>query len=192
MPGEAGFRLIVRRGPQPNQIYELTKDVLTIGRDITNDIVVSDPEVSRHHVRLSKVGDSYTAEDLGSTNGTFINNQRITGAQALANGDLLSVGETVTLAYEAVGVPAGQVAATVVGQGAQPAPPRPAAAPPSPAQAGAYEEPEPKVSRNLIIGCVVVAVVVLCLVVAVPLLFFPSDFWCQVPVANEIPVLCLP
>ena len=39
MASGPGFRLIVRRGPQPNQIYELTKDVLTLGRDITNDIV---------------------------------------------------------------------------------------------------------------------------------------------------------
>ncbi len=96
----SSFRLIVRRGPQPNQIYELTKGVVTLGRDITNDIVINDPEVSRHHCRLTQGGGGYTVEDLGSTNGTFVNGQRLTGARPLQPGDMLGLGETVTLAYE--------------------------------------------------------------------------------------------
>ena len=40
MQGSDSFRLIVRRGPQPNQSYELNKDIVTLGRDITNDIVI--------------------------------------------------------------------------------------------------------------------------------------------------------
>ncbi|MFN7210681.1 MAG: FHA domain-containing protein [Aggregatilineales bacterium] len=101
MQGSGSFRLIVRRGPQPNQIYELTKDVISLGRDITNDIVVNDPEVSRHHCRLTRGSGGYTLEDLGSTNGTFVNGQRISGARPLNSGDLVGLGETVTLAYEA-------------------------------------------------------------------------------------------
>jgi pSer/pThr/pTyr-binding forkhead associated (FHA) protein len=113
------YRLIVRRGPQPNQIYELNKGIITIGRDITNDIVINDPECSRHHCRLTQGGGGYTVEDLGSTNGTFINGQRLAGARPLSNGDMLGMGETVTLAYEmlSAGMPAagpGQ-AATMVG-----------------------------------------------------------------------------
>lgn len=101
MQGSDGFRLVVRRGPQPNQVYELNKDVITVGRDITNDIVINDPEVSRHHMRFTRGAGGYTLEDLGSTNGTFINGQRLTGAKPLNNGDLIGLGETVTLAYEA-------------------------------------------------------------------------------------------
>jgi pSer/pThr/pTyr-binding forkhead associated (FHA) protein len=100
MQGSGSFRLIVRRGPQPNQIYELSKDVISLGRDITNDIVVNDPEVSRHHCRLTRGGGGYTMEDLGSTNGTFVNGQRLSGARPLNSGDLVGLGETVTLAYE--------------------------------------------------------------------------------------------
>ncbi|MCS6872018.1 MAG: FHA domain-containing protein [Anaerolineae bacterium] len=100
MQSSGSFRLIVRRGPQPNQIYELSKDVISLGRDITNDIVVNDPEVSRHHCRLTRSGGGYTLEDLGSTNGTFINGQRISSARPLNSGDLIGLGETVTLAYE--------------------------------------------------------------------------------------------
>ena len=51
------FRFIVRRGPQPNQVYELTAEVSNLGRDITNDIVINDREVSRHHLRLTLGGD---------------------------------------------------------------------------------------------------------------------------------------
>src|SRR5690606_30485145 len=101
--GSDRFRLVVRRGPQPNQVYELSKDIITIGRDITNDIVINDPEASRHHMRLTRGAGGYTLEDLGSTNGTFINGQRLTGAKPLNPGDMIGMGETVTLAYERVG-----------------------------------------------------------------------------------------
>lgn len=93
------FRLIVRRGPRPNEVYDLAGDVLNLGRDITNDIVINDREVSRHHLRFTK-SDGYTMEDLGSTNGTFVNGKRVTGSIALKNGDMVGLGETVTLQYE--------------------------------------------------------------------------------------------
>ena len=115
------YRLIVRRGPQPNQIYELNKGVITIGRDITNDIVINDPEVSRHHCRLTQGGGGYTVEDLGSTNGTFVNGQRLAGARPLSHNDMLGMGETVTLAYEAAAPGAqGRPAATMVSGAPQP------------------------------------------------------------------------
>ncbi len=94
------FRLIVRRGPQPNQIYELNKETITLGRDVTNDIVINDPEVSRHHCRLTRQETAYQMDDLGSTNGTFVNGQRLSAPRTLSNGDMIGLGETVTLAYE--------------------------------------------------------------------------------------------
>ncbi len=100
MQGSDSFQLIVRRGPQPNQSYELNKDIVTLGRDITNDIVINDPEVSRHHLRMTRGAGGFTLEDLGSTNGTFVNGQRLTGARPLRPGDMVGLGETVTLSYE--------------------------------------------------------------------------------------------
>jgi pSer/pThr/pTyr-binding forkhead associated (FHA) protein len=94
------YRLIVRRGPQPNQTFDLTKDIITLGRDITNDIVINDPEVSRHHLRFTRGAEGYNIEDLGSTNGTFVGGQRLSGVRALRRGDMIGLGETVTLSYD--------------------------------------------------------------------------------------------
>ena len=97
---QSGIRLVVRRGPQPNQDYAIAKDVTTLGRDITNDIVINDRETSRHHLRLLRSGESLSVEDLGSTNGTFVNGKRVSGVTALQNGDMIGLGETVTLGVE--------------------------------------------------------------------------------------------
>lgn len=133
MQANGGIRLVVRRGPQPNQTYELSKDIVALGRDITNDIVINDPEVSRHHCRLTRTPTGYTLEDLGSTNGTFVNGQRLTGVRSLLNGDTIGLGETVTLSYEARIGPMPGVAQqeTMIGSTARPAPygPQPAVQP---------------------------------------------------------------
>ena len=47
-------------------------------------------------------GDTLTIEDLGSTNGTFVNGKRVSGVTPLQNGDMIGLGETVTLALESV------------------------------------------------------------------------------------------
>lgn len=159
------FRLVVRRGPQPNQAYELAKDVVTLGRDITNDIVINDPELSRHHLRITRTGDGYTLEDLGSTNGTFVNGQRLSTPRALNNGDMVGLGETVTLGYERARPagygtpdqqppayqPPGQPQPPQYGQQppaqppqyGQPPQPAPQYGQPSPAQPGPYGQPQP-------------------------------------------------
>jgi predicted component of type VI protein secretion system len=106
MQSSGSYRLVVRRGPQPNQVFELTKDTMNLGRDITNDIVIGDKELSRHHLRLHIGPSGVTVEDLGSTNGTFVNGRRVSGATPLQHGDLVALGETVTLAFEASAPPA--------------------------------------------------------------------------------------
>ncbi|MDX1991691.1 MAG: FHA domain-containing protein [bacterium] len=123
MQANDSFRLIVRRGPQPNQTYDLNKDIVTLGRDITNDIVINDPEVSRHHLRLTRGADGYNIEDLGSTNGTFINGQRHQGVRPLNRGDMIGLGETVTLGYEVIRPMGESPAPPTAGAGVAPAAP---------------------------------------------------------------------
>jgi pSer/pThr/pTyr-binding forkhead associated (FHA) protein len=55
----------------------LTKDEITFGRKPNNDIVIDHPTVSGFHGKIVKAGDTYTVQDLKSTNGTFINGHRI-------------------------------------------------------------------------------------------------------------------
>lgn len=130
MQENGGFRLIVRRGPQPNQTFDLNKDIVTLGRDITNDIVINDPEVSRHHLRLTRGADGYSIEDLGSTNGTFIAGQRLSGVRQLQRADVIGLGETVTLIYEAVRAEVSSPPPTAQ----SPMPSQPVQPPPQPAQ----------------------------------------------------------
>jgi pSer/pThr/pTyr-binding forkhead associated (FHA) protein len=93
-------QLVMRTGPNPGKTFTLNKPEMYIGRDISNDIVINDAEVSRKHVRFIAQGDQYVIEDLGSTNGTFINGQRIAGPHALSSGESIQMGENVVLVFE--------------------------------------------------------------------------------------------
>ena len=70
-------------------------DEITIGRDDDNTIVVELSTVSRHHARLLQMARTYHVEDLDSTNGSFINGDRVTSLRELRSGDLLKVGGAV-------------------------------------------------------------------------------------------------
>ncbi len=179
----AQYQLVMKKGPVPGKTFELTRNELTIGRDIKNDIVINDAEISRRHCRLFLQGDGYTIEDLGSTNGTFVDEQRVTGQRALHSGETLRVGDNVTLVYELAGYDAD---ATLASRGAQPAPAQPKAqprrqqqfagqVPPGPAAA-----PKKGVSRAVVIGCGVVLVIGIC-VLAVGLWYIDANYmWCDI------------
>ena len=66
-------------GPTVGQIYELSQAETIIGRGEDAQIVIQNPAVSRHHVRLTYQAGNYFVEDLGSANGTFVNGQRLAG-----------------------------------------------------------------------------------------------------------------
>jgi hypothetical protein len=96
------YRLIVRKGPLPGKVYDLAKSVLVLGREVKNDIVINDSEISRQHVRLTEQPGGWQVEDLASTNGAFVNGERLTGPRLLKPGDVLGLGETVQLEYSLV------------------------------------------------------------------------------------------
>lgn len=95
------FQLVMRSGPNPGRTFELDKSEISIGRDIANEIVINDAEVSRKHARLVAQSGGYVLQDTGSTNGTFVNGQRLMGPHMLRPGELILLGENVSLAYEA-------------------------------------------------------------------------------------------
>lgn len=96
------FQLVMRAGPQPGSVFPLQKSEIYIGRDPSNDLVISDAEVSRKHARLIWQAGGYILEDLGSTNGTFVNGQRLLGPHGLRPGEVIQLGENVSLVYEAL------------------------------------------------------------------------------------------
>jgi pSer/pThr/pTyr-binding forkhead associated (FHA) protein len=94
------FQLIMRQGPTPGAAYTLEGDQLNIGRDSTNEVAINDAEISRRHARLTFQGGKYVLEDLGSTNGTFVNGQRLAGPRVLKAGEVVSFGEQIVLVFE--------------------------------------------------------------------------------------------
>lgn len=125
------FQLIMRSGPTPGAAFTLEGDQMTIGRDSTNEIVINDAEVSRRHARLTFQGGKYVLEDLGSTNGTFVNGQRLAGPRVLKAGEVVSFGEQIVLVFESISLDPG---ATMVSPRAAaiPSASRPVAMPPPP------------------------------------------------------------
>lgn len=89
--GTAALSIIRGPGIQNPVTIELTKDTTLVGRHPGCDIVLNDPTVSRHHVELRRAGGEVTVTDLGSLNGTYIN-QVPTDRRALADGDTLWIG----------------------------------------------------------------------------------------------------
>lgn len=81
-------------GPDIGKRVQLEDKPLVIGRDSECDICLADSSVSRKHLQIQPSPDGYYAEDLHSTNGTFINDQPITRA-LLKDGDYLRLGSSI-------------------------------------------------------------------------------------------------
>ena len=167
------FQLIMRTGPTPGATFTLEGDQLNIGRDSTNEVTINDAEISRRHARLTFQGGKYVLEDLGSTNGTFVNGQRLAGPRVLKAGEVVSFGEQIVLVFE---VTANDPGATMVSPraAAVPSASRPVSPPPPPpadyagsvpASAASASEPIPTGRTNLtpvIIGGAVLIFICLC------------------------------
>ena len=71
--------------------------VITIGRHSGNDVVIdNDDKVSRHHLQIVQYDDgSYHLIDFNSTNGTYINGDRVSGEAVLGEGDFVRIGDTM-------------------------------------------------------------------------------------------------
>ncbi|MBN8655441.1 MAG: FHA domain-containing protein [Anaerolineae bacterium] len=149
----AQYQFVMRSGPTPGVTFPLEGEQLTIGRDSTNGVAINDSEVSRKHARLMFQGGKYVLEDLGSTNGTFVNGQRLAGPVVLKAGDVVSLGEQIVLMYDAIAADVGATVAVPRKAMQTVVPAAPSYAPqqaPAYASPPAYSAPPPAKKSNML------------------------------------------
>lgn len=78
MPGSAATRLVITSGSRTGQQIELGSEQLTIGRSSESGLVIRDDYTSTHHARLMLWNNEWMVQDLDSTNGTFLDGNRVT------------------------------------------------------------------------------------------------------------------
>lgn len=89
--GVQGYALVVERGPRAGLTFLLSKDNVTVGRHPESDIFLNDVTVSRHHCRFVVHDSKLVVEDSGSTNGTYVNDERVDRSE-LVPGDEVLIG----------------------------------------------------------------------------------------------------
>lgn len=149
--------LVVRQGTQAGMSFPLSRNEVIIGREEGVDVVLQDPEASRRHARISWQGRQFVIEDLGSTNGTFVNGVQVTSPQILSPGDGVGIGQTALVF---------QVAGVGMGAASYQQPPlqqTPAYVPPSNAPASQ----DNKTSQYLLYGCGCLLLLCICGLLAV-------------------------
>jgi len=178
------FQLVMRSGPTPGATYSLEGDQIVIGRDSANGVAINDSEISRKHARLTFQGGKYVLDDLGSTNGTFVNGQRLAGPVVLRSGDVVSLGEQIVLMFEVLSADAG--ATVIAARKSAPAPVMSSPVMPAQAQVAAplppsnYSTPMTPAKRSTTVPILIAVgvVLVICLCVGLLLyLFAPASFW---------------
>jgi ABC-type multidrug transport system ATPase subunit/pSer/pThr/pTyr-binding forkhead associated (FHA) protein len=92
-------KLTIKLGPGVGRVIELPQATWIIGRIAPADLLVEFPEVSKKHARLSYRDGKYLVEDLGSSNGTYLNGQPLQGAQELKDRDEISLGQNVVFLF---------------------------------------------------------------------------------------------
>jgi pSer/pThr/pTyr-binding forkhead associated (FHA) protein len=84
--------LIVKRGPNAGSKFFLDEDTVVIGRHPDSDIFLDDITVSRRHAEIKRKGTDFSMADVGSLNGTYVNRERVEGAE-LRSGDEIQIGK---------------------------------------------------------------------------------------------------
>lgn len=99
MTQTSDYKIILTDETTSPKEFELTGSEIIIGRDVGVDVTIPSPAISRRHAKLTRDGDAYMIEDLGSSNGTFINEERLTARRQLKSGDKIRLGKAVTVTY---------------------------------------------------------------------------------------------
>jgi len=97
--GAVQATLTILTGTNPGAVYKLEAPSLVIGRSADAGIPLNDRGLSRRHAQVMRLPDGFYVEDLGSTNGTFFNGERLTSPRKLENGCRIQIGETTVLRF---------------------------------------------------------------------------------------------
>jgi serine phosphatase RsbU (regulator of sigma subunit) len=90
---DIGHYIVMIAGAEPGKRVEICETPVTIGRSPDQTLAFADSSLSRRHARISVIGGDVVAEDLGSTNGTFVNGARLQAPRPLNHGSVIRVGE---------------------------------------------------------------------------------------------------
>lgn len=96
---DARATFVCLAGPQAGRVLTLRIGVNNLGRAVDNQIVINSPGVSRHHARATVAAGHCTLQDLGSTNGTLVQDSLISGPVALHDGDRIGLGAETVLQF---------------------------------------------------------------------------------------------
>ena len=84
--------VIIHRGAQKGSRFLISPEGVSIGRATESSIFLDDVTVSRKHASIAKVGKSFAFKDLGSLNGSYVNNESVT-EKVLISGDAIQIGK---------------------------------------------------------------------------------------------------
>ena len=94
-PVDNAAALVVIYGLDLGRKYDLNRSETVIGRSSKADIQVDQESISRNHAKLTNSGGQISIRDMGSTNGTFVNDEMVQSDFQLRNGDLVKIGRTI-------------------------------------------------------------------------------------------------
>ena len=181
-------QVVMRSGPIPGSSFFLEKDEILIGRDLANDIPVPDAEISRRHARFIRKSDGVYIEDLGSTNGTFLNGVRLSSPHILRHGDLITLAQNTVMSFEQPPA-ASQAAAQPAAENLYEPTPAPRSAPapavptpPAPStprkkDVRTAEAPKPKKHMGWFATFLLILLIAM-IIIGLVLLFMPANWWC--------------
>ena len=183
-------QIVMRSGPITGSSYYLDKTEISVGRDLSNEISVPDSEISRRHARFIVKADGVYIEDLGSTNGTFLNGVRLSAPKLLANGDLITLADNTVMSFEweaaqqaashipTYGTPISESIYEEAEAEADPESVYQSIDQPEPQRPLAPElSRDPKPRKPWFTSCLTVALIIL-IIVGLVLTFMPASWWC--------------
>ena len=86
-------------GPVPGAVYAVEGEEIVVGRSPTAGVSVDEQSLSRRHARVFRAAGGFHVEDLDSTNGTFVNGERVRAPRALRDGDRIQIGLGIVLRF---------------------------------------------------------------------------------------------